>query len=810
VRLQGRLQTPEEFAKIIIKSNSDGSDVRISDVGRVELGAQNYNAIGRYNSAPAGVISIYQTPGSNSLEVANKVRATMEEIKKRFPNDLEYTVSLDTTKAVTAGIEDIVHTLLEAVVLVVLVVFLFLQSWRATLIPILTVPVALIATFAVFPMLGFSINTLSMLGLVLAIGIVVDDAIVVIEAVAHHMEHGMTPREATNQAMREVAGPVMAIALILTAVFVPVVFMGGITGSFYTQFAVTISVSVLFSALSALTLCPALCAMFLKPHAPSTGLLARFFGKFNAGFDWVTGKYLGVSGFIARKLVRSVVIFAVVLFGVYVIGKNLPGGFIPEEDQGYILANVQLPDAASLQQSDLVAKRAEEIIRATAGVDSVTTVTGFSLISQSYGTNYAFFFIWLKPWGERTTSQEHSFGIINELNRQFAAKFSDAQVIAFGPPAIPGLGNGSGYSMMLQDRSGGSPEYLSEQATKFIQAAKQRPEIGSASTMFRGSVPQIYAAIDREKVLKQGVSLAEVNAAVGTFLGGLYVNDFNRFGRLYKVYLQAEPDYRDTTADLNSFYVRNNQGVMVSLGTLLTTNETYGPEFTNRFNLFRSAEITGAPAPGFSSAQTLQALKEVAAEVLPPDMSYAWNAMSYQEVMAPGSYGTLLLGVLFVFLILAAQYESWSLPFSVLLGTPFAILGALVGLWLGRMLLGEAYLNNIFAQIGILTLVGLAAKNAILIVEFARNEVLKGRPVYEAAMDAARLRFRPILMTAFAFIFGVIPLVLATGSGAEGRKVMGMAVFSGMTVATILGVLLVPAFFVLIEKLGSCKAKEHN
>jgi hydrophobe/amphiphile efflux-1 (HAE1) family protein len=805
LKLQGRLQSPEEFQEVIVKANTDGSVVRVKDIGRVELGAQNYNAIGRFNGAPSAVLSLYQIPGTNALDVAKQVRSAMEKLKENFPEDIDYTISLDTTKAVTAGMESIVHTLFEAIILVVLVVFIFLQSFRATLIPILTVPVALIATFAIFPLLGFGINTLSLLGLVLAIGIVVDDAIVVVEAVMHHIEHGLTPRDATNKAMQEVAGPVMAIALILSAVFVPVVFMGGISGLFYQQFAVTIAISVLFSALSALTLCPALCAILLKPHAVhGTGLLARFFKGFNSIFDRITGAYVGVASIFARKLLRAFIFFTIIILAVVLFGKLLPGGFIPEEDQGYLLATVQLPDASSLQETDKFTKEAEKIIMEAAGVDSVTTITGYSLLTSAYGTNTGFFFIWLKPWKERSADQ-HAFQIIQNLNKKLASTLPTAQAAVFGPPAIPGLGTGSGFSLMLQDRQGRTPQFLEAEAQKFMEAARKRPEIGRIATMYRASTPQIFAAIDRTKSLKQGVALSDFNQTLGAFLGGSYVNDFNSFGRLYKVYVQAEPQFRDSVEDLKLFHVRNNTSQMVPINTLMSSEKTIGPDFTNRFNLFRAAELTGVPAPGFSSSETLLALEEVAKANLSEGMSFAWNAMSYQERNAPAAGGVMVLGVLFVFLILAAQYESWSLPFSVLLGTPFAILGALGGLWVGRQLLGEAYLNNIFAQIGLLTLVGLAAKNAILIVEFARMKAAEGIPALEAALEAAQLRFRPILMTAFAFILGVVPLALATGSGAEGRKVMGLAVCCGMLVATILGVILVPALYVFIESLSKKK-----
>ncbi len=802
VRTQERLQKPEEFNEIVVRSDpTTGSLVRLKDVARIELGTQLYNSAARYNGGSAAVLAIYQVPGSNALDVATKIRSTMDELSKRFPEGVEYIVSLDTTKAVTAGLDEIVHTLRDAIILVVLVVFLFLQSWRATLIPILVVPVALIATFTVFPLLGFSVNVLSLLGLVLAIGIVVDDAIVVVEAVMHHIEHGLSPREATNKAMKEVAGPVVAIALILCAVFVPVVFMGGISGLFYQQFAVTIAVSVLFSALGALTLTPALCATLLTKTAPSRGVLGKVFSGFNSVFDRVTGAYVGVAGLLARKMARGIIVFVLIVVATAFFGSRLPSGFIPEEDQGYILANLQLPDAASLQRTSDAAKEVERIIQETPGVESVTAVDGFSMLSSSYATNTAFFFIWLKPWEERPGLRNSAVGIIRQINMRLSRDFQRGVAMAFGPPAIPGLGNGGGFSMMLQDRGGNSPEYLEKQARGFVEAASKRPEIARPVTLYRASVPQLFASVNQDKALAAGVPLAEINATLGTYLGGAYVNDFNRFGRLYKVYVQAEGEYRDSADDIRQYFVRNKQGDMVSLGTLVDVSPTSGVEYTNRFNLYRSAEIIGGTSPGYSSAQTLEALKQVAREVLPPDMGYAWNAMSYQEEKAAGSGATVfLLGMVFVFLILAAQYESWGLPFSVLLGTPFAVFGAFFGLWLCR-LISPSYLNNIFAQIGILTLVGLAAKNAILIVEFARAKTQEGVPPLEAALEAAKLRFRPILMTAFAFILGVVPLVSAKGAGAEGRKVMGLSVFSGMLFATVAGVCLVPTLFVLVERL---------
>lgn len=805
ITLQERLKNEIEFGEIIVKSKTDGSVVKLKDLANIQLGVENYSSQARKNGQPSAVASIYQMPGSNALQVANDVKKAMDELSEKFPEDIKYDVSLDTTLAVSAGIEEIIHTLLEAVVLVILVVFIFLQNWRATLIPLLTVPVSLIGTFAVFPLLGFSVNVLSLLGLVLAIGIVVDDAIVVVEAVMHHIEHGKNPREATIQAMKEVSGPVVAIALILIAVFVPVAMTPGITGLLYQQFAITIAVSVALSALSALTLSPALCAMLLKPTKPvdqQKGILAKFFTGFNKVFDKVTGGYVGVTGYLSRKTIRVVLIVGIVIGFAAVLGVRLPGGFVPEEDQGYFMLNVSLPNAASLQRTDEVCKQIESILAEEKSLDSYITVTGFSMLTGAYLTSSGFFFISAKPWDERGETIDE---IIKRLNGKLAMRITAGTAFAFGPPPIPGLGTSSGFTMMLQDRGGNSPEYLEKQTLAFMEAARKRPELTGLRSTFNAGSPQIKLEIDRDKAMKLGVPLSSITSTLGTFLGGSYVNDFNRFGRQYKVYVQSEPGYRVDPEGLNDMYVRNNNGDMVPITTVVSAQKITGPEFTNRFNLFRAAEVSGAPAEGYSSAQSLDALEEVAKEVLPKDMGYDWANMSYQEKKSSGSAASIfMMALVFVFLILAAQYESWKLPFSVLLGTPFAVFGAFLGLTLAR--LGDnGYLNNVFAQIGLVMLIGLAAKNAILIVEFAKEKYDKGMPLFEAAMDAAKLRFRPILMTAFAFILGVTPLLTATGAGAQARKVMGMSVFSGMLVATILGVLLVPALFIMIEKFGKKK-----
>lgn len=802
VTLQERLISEEEFGNIIVKADSRGSIIRLKDIARLELGLDNYNATSRLNTKPASTIVVYQMPGSNALDVAELVQSTMKDLVNYFPDDLKYDISLNTTRAIEVGIEEIVHTLFEAVVLVILVVFLFLQDWRATLIPLLTVPVSLIGTFIIFPMLGFSVNVLSLLGLVLAIGLVVDDAIVVVEAVMHNIEHGMNPKEATQKAMKEVGGPVVAIALILAAVFVPVAFAGGITGRLYQQFAITIAISVLFSAFNALTLSPALSALILKPKAKSTGLLQRFFDAFNRVFDRFTLGYTGVAGVVARKSIRSIIIIGIVVGVTGVLGKAIPGGFVPEEDEGYYLVNVQLPDAASLERSDQVAKKVEAILSKVEGIEYSTVVLGYSLLTQSFSTNNAFIFVSLKPWDERPHTAKQ---MIQATNLAFRTTISEATAIAFAPPPIEGLGTSAGFTMQLLDRSGGTPQFLDEQAKAFIAEARKRPEIGNIFTLYRSNVPQKRILIDYDKAEKLNIDLSEVTSTISTYLGSAYVNDFNRFGRQYKVYVQAEAEDRLDPIDIGKYYVRSRDGQIIPLTTLAFVEEISGPSYTNRFNMYRAAEISGAPREGYSSADALHALEEVAA-TMPKELGIAWSNMSYQEKAAEGTGGTMfLMALVFVFLILAAQYESWKLPFSVLLGVPAAVFGAFLGLWLGG-LWSTSYVNNVFAQIGLVMLIGLTAKNAILIVEFAKmlHEEQK-KPLLEAALESAKLRLRPILMTSFAFMLGVVPLLTAAGAGAEARKVMGMAVFMGTLIATIIGVIIVPALYIFIESIGGKK-----
>jgi HAE1 family hydrophobic/amphiphilic exporter-1 len=803
VRAQGRLVTPEEFGEVIVRENPDGSLVRVRDVATLEMGSLNYNQVGSFNGKPAGVIAAFQLPGSNALDVAASVRAAMEDLKKRFPPGMDYQVSLDTTAPVKAGIEEILITLLEAIGLVVLVVFVFLQSWRATLIPLLTVPVSLVGVFAVFPFLGFSINTLSLFALVLAIGLVVDDAIVVVEAVEHHIEEGMSPRDATYQAMSEVTAPVVGIALILAAVFIPVAFMAGITGRLYQQFALTIAVSVLISAFNALTLSPALAAMLLRPRQPPRGPFGRAGAAFNRLFDRVTRGYVHTNARLIRKLVIPLGLLGGVAALAGVLGGKLPSGFVPEEDNGYAIIGVQLPDAASLQRTRAVFKKVEEILGRTEGVRTYNTVAGYSFFTGSAASYVGTGFMGFRPWKERDRPDLTARAILGKLNAEFA-RIPEARVFALAPPAIPGISAAGGFSLFLQDRAGGSVESLAQNVKRFVDAARKRPELQNVIPNFSPSVPQLFAEVDKEKALKQGVPIADVYATLQAFLGGAYVNDFTRYSRQWKVFVQAAPEARRNPDDLQAFYVRNLKGEMVPLASLVHVRTSAGPEYTVRFNLYRSAEVIGAAAPGYSSGQAIAVLEQVAAETLPAGMGYAWNALSYQEKISQGgTVKVLALSLIFVFLILAALYESWSLPFSVLLSTPVAVLGAYLGL------LSRHFDSNVYAQIGLVMLVGLTAKNAILIVEFAKDRLGQGRPLVDAALEGARLRLRPILMTSFAFILGCLPLWVASGAGASARRMLGTTVVAGMTAATLLGIFFVPALFVFIERLGGHRDTDH-
>ena len=798
VQAQGRLQSEEEFKNIVIRADAAGSIVRLKDVARVELGAQTYNLIGRLNEKPAAIIAVYQMPGSNALDAATGAKKLMADLKNRFPQDLDYFVALDTTLAVTEGIREIMKTLAEALVLVIIVVFIFLQGWRATLIPLLAVPVSLIGTFMFFPLLGFSINTLSLFGLVLAIGLVVDDAIVVVEAVEHHIEKGLSPKEATLKAMEEVSGPVIAIGVILAAVFIPTAFIPGITGRLYQQFAVTIAVSVLISAFNALTLSPALCAIMLKPKKKSTGPLTRFFDWFNSVFGRATTGYVGLCGTLIRKTGLSLGLLAAMIILTGVFGNQLSASFLPEEDQGYIYAGIQLPDASSLQRTDEVVKKAEQIILNTPGVAYCTSVIGFNLISGVQNTYSAFFFITLKEWSKRTSPEEKYAAIKGRINMGLY-QIPKAIGYAFSPPAIPGIGTSGGVTFILEDRAGKSIEFLAQNLGKFLDEARKRPELASVTSTFSPNVPKIYIDVDRDKLMKQGVNPADVYKTIQSFMGGAFVNYFNRFGRQWQIFIQAEGEYRTKIENLGQFSVRNSNGDMVPLSALISVRNITGPEFIMRYNLYRSAQINAGAAPGYSSTQAMKALEEVFAQTMPAEMGYDYLGMSYQEKKVQEgipSWVVFLFSLICVFLILAAQYESWSLPFSVLIGTPIAVLGAFFALWLFR------YENNVYAQIGLVMLIGLSAKNAILIVEFAKMEHEKGKTLVESALEGARLRLRPILMTSFAFILGCVPLAMASGAGAISRQVMGMAVIGGMCAATGIAIFLIPVAFCVVEEIS--------
>ena len=712
-----------------------------------------------------------------------------------------YEVALDSTLPIKASIEAIVHTLFEAVILVLIVVYIFLQSFRATIIPMLTVPVSLLGAFIMFPVMGFSVNVLTMFGLVLAIGIVVDDAIVVVEAVQHHIEHGLSPKEATRKAMKEVSGPVVAIGLVLCAVFVPVAFMGGVTGQLYSQFALTIAIAVVFSVINALTLSPALSAMLLRAPTPGKGPIAWFFKKFNAAFDWIIERYGRVVGGLVRKATLSMVMLVLVIVGINRIGKHVPGGFIPDEDKGYLFVAVELPEGASLQRTDEVLKQIEEIVGKTEGVQSAVGLAGMNILNSLNVPNCRAHVRRPRSHGRNaTTPHLHSKAIAAEWTKKFAA-IPGARAFAFGPPPLPGYGNVSGFTMQLQDRSGGSIDDLAGYVKQLQAAAAKRPEIARLTTTFNPATPQVKVELDREKARTLNVPVDSVFATLQTYLSGLYVNDFVKFGKVYKVFLQAEPEFTSKPDDIGKFYVRSNDGNMIPLSTLVTVTKMSGPNLVTRFNLYNSAEIIGATAPGYSSGQAIKAIEEVMKE-MPAETGYEWSGLTLQEKKSEGQAGVIFgMAILFVFLLLAAQYESWSLPFAVLLSVPTVILGTMVGLLLRK------FDMNVYAQVGLVMLIGLAAKNAILIIEFAKMKRDEGVPTIDAAIEGAKLRLRPILMTSFAFILGCVPLMLATGSGAASRSTMGTGVVFGMTISTLIGLFLIPVCYVFVQKFTDRKEK---
>lgn len=806
VQVRGRLTDPQEFGNIIVRAQSDGSFVRVKDVARVELGSKDYNFVTRFNGKQATAFSINMTPDGSALETSKLIDARLKELSAAFPPDLAYEVVLDNTVFVKASLESVLHTFFEALVLVLIVVFIFLQSWRATLIPMLAVPVSLVATFAVFVLLGFTINTLTMFAMVLAIGIVVDDAIVVVEAVEHHMAHGLSARDATLKAMEEVSGPVMAIALILSAVFVPVAFLGGMAGVMYKQFAVTVAVSTLFSAFVALSLTPALCALMLKhkdPKQADTGM-GRVFAAFNRWFDGVTVSYGRGVQLAIKRLAISLCVLGAMIVAAGVIMQKVPGGFVPPEDQGYFIGTVIMPDAASLNRTVAVTEEVQKVLEQQPAMARTLVINGYSVLTGSIQSDAALFVAVLKPWEERTTPEMSLKSTIMGV-MQGTSKLHEALVLAFNPPPVPGLGSTGGFSFKLQDRSGGAPADLARVTNDFITEAKKRPEIGQIYSKFNPRTPAYRLEIDREKAKKLGVPISDVTMALQTFLGGANVNDFSRFGRTYKVTMQAEPEFRSDISGVGMFHVRSATGEMIPLSTLVTPVSISAPNTLERYNLFRTAEVSGEPAPGYSSGDALAAMEAVAASTLPGGYGYEWSGISLQEKQSAGQAPYIFgLAMLFVFLFLAALYESWAVPFAVLFAVPLGVFGAMAGLWL------TGQTNNIYAQIGLILLIGLAAKNAILIVEFAKMKRDAGEDAVSAALEAGRLRLRPIIMTSLAFLLGVIPMIVKGGAGAAAQAVMGITVFSGMFTATFIAIFMVPVLYVAVERIVAGRSKKAS
>ncbi len=804
VNAQGRLSTPEEFGNIIVKSGTNGEITRLRDVARVELGAADYALRSLLDGESAVAIPVFQAPGSNAITISDQVASTMQDLQKAMPDGVKYEIVYDTTQFVRASIDKVIDTLLEAIALVVIVVILFLQTWRASIIPLIAVPVSIIGTFAVMYVFGFSINALSLFGLVLAIGIVVDDAIVVVENVERNIENGLSPRDATYRAMREVSGPIIAIALVLVAVFVPLAFISGLSGQFYRQFALTIAISTVISAINSLTLSPALAALLLKDHHAPKDWLTRgmdklfggFFRGFNRAFGAASNGYgKSVGGLLNRKSIVMVVYLALA-GATYGMFSAVPGGFVPAQDKQYLIGFAQLPDAASLDRTEDVIKRMSDIAMQQPGVEHAIAFPGLSINGFTNSSNAGVVFVALSPFEQRKTADLSGGAIAMALNQKFGA-IQDAFIAMFPPPPVNGLGTTGGFKMQIEDRAGFGYQTLDEVTKAFLGKAYQTPELAGLFSSFQINVPQLYADLDRAKAEQLGVSVTDVFETLQIYLGSLYVNDFNAFGRTYSVRLQADAQFRSQPEDIGHLKVRSSNGQMIPLSALLKVHATTGPERTTRYNGFLSADINGGPAPGFSSGEAQAAIERIASETLPSGISFEWTDLTYQQILA-GSSGFLVfpLALLLVYLVLAAQYESLTLPLAIIMIVPMGVLAAMTGVWLTG---GD---NNIFTQIGLIVLVGLSAKNAILIVEFARELEFEGRSPVAAAVEASRLRLRPILMTSLAFIMGVVPLVISTGAGAEMRAAMGVAVFSGMIGVTFFGIFMTPVFYVLVRRLS--------
>ncbi len=796
VAAQGRLANPEQFGSIVIRSNSDGSQVRLRDIARVEMGAETYSGISTLNGKPAAMLAVYQLNEANGLEIAREINKRLDRLKNNlFPEDLEYGIQYDTTKFITASIDEVKNTLFEAVLLVVLVTFLFLQDWRSTLVPTIAIPVSLVGTFAVMLGIGYSINMTTLFGLILAIGIVVDDAIVVIENVSRLMEEEhLPPKEAALKSMKQVTGPIIATTSVLLAMFVPVCFLPGITGVMYRQFGITISVAVFISMINALTLSPALCALLLKPVDPNRRKFF-FFRWFDAGFDKLTRGYSSIVKSLLRKSVLVLLLYAVMGAGALKLYTLLPTGFIPNEDQGAFFVSVQLPDGASLMRTEKVTQKVTGILRGIPEVEDFIFTSGFNILNGINASNCAFGIVTLKDWSERKDKEKQQEAVIAKFYAK-ALQIPDASIVPFGVPSIPGLGTTSGFSLMLQDTSGNmTPQDFQKTLNEILVEANNSPVFSSVYSTFRASFPQVYLDIDREKAIRLGVTPDSINTALQGIFGSTYVNDFNKYGKSYKVELQGDNVFRDDVRDLTKAYVRNGKGDMVPLGTLVDIKYNFVPQFLTRYNMFQSVLVNGSAAPGYSSGQAMDEMEKIVKKVN-SGMSFEWTDMSYQEKLAGNQIVIVFaLALLFIYLFLVAQYESWMIPFSVLLSVPVAFLGAVLSLYLLNIE------NNIYTQVGFVLLFGIACKTAILIVEFAKEQHEKGTPILEAAEYAARLRFRAVLMTAVSFILGTFPLVVALGAGAVSRRSLGTAVFGGMLVSVIIGTLLIPVFYAVIQRM---------